>query len=523
MIKKDSCRSDKKLFLIYLAVFAVFAALIYIVPYSHDDWAWGCKVGIERLESNFADYNGRYMGNYFVLAMTRSKLLQVVVTALSATLMCYLPTKYYGKSSGLFAVFSAMMIFLMPREIFVQTLVWTSGYSNYAPPILLTVIYFILIRNIFEDEKPEYSKLTPLAAVVLGVLGALFMEHVTLYNLAISCLIVLFVLIRHKKICLTHVAFAVGCAVGTVIMFSNSSYGLIASANDAQGGYRSTALSNGLVKTLTANLKVIGEQLFIKNVALWVIISILLALLTAAFIRKNSGKFKNAISLTSLFVNVTSLFILFAKSKNTDWTVVVGTDKSQLITLLFMTAVMAVYCLSALTLVCLCVTDKSIMLKMALMLVSVVVVTVPLLVVSPVSARCFFPQYFLLMIFCVLLLGYIQKQLNFNQSTNKALAASFTATATAMCIFMFSIYLPINYYAEKRIEYAHRQIDNGETTVYICDLPNTAYMHVGTPKQKMWTDRFKMFYGLDENVEIKVMNYNEFDKWAAEYDSSANK
>lgn len=519
MIKKDSLQSDKKLFLIYVVIFAVFAVLVFVVPYSHDDWAWGSAVGIQRLESNFVSYNGRYMGNYFVLALTRSKLLQVVVVALSATLLCWLPSKYIEKKSGLFAIFSAMMLLLMPREIFVQSIVWTSGYSNYAPPIVLTVIYFVLIRNIFEDEKPRYGRFLPVATLALGVLGALFMEHVTLYSLAISFLIIFFVLIKHKKVYLTHIAFAVGCVAGTVIMFSNSAYGLIANAQDAQGGYRSMALSNGLFKTLQTNLKIIGEQMFIKNIVILFVMSALLVLLTGLLIKKSTNRNKNTAALVSLFVNLVCLFIIFAKNKNTEWTVALNSDKAQLITLLFMTGLMALYCLSVLAIVILCVTDKSLMFKMLLILVSIVVVTAPLAVVSPVSARCFFPQYFLMMIFSVAILDYIKRELKFTEKTSNILTVSFAAVSVAMCIFMFSIYLPVNYYAEKRVEYAHKQAAAGATTVYICNLPNVPYMHCGTPTQKLWMDRFKMFYGLDEKLQVEVINYSEFDKWMSEFDS----
>ena len=53
------------------------AILCYLFPYTGDDWAWGSKIGIDRLNNWFENYNGRYVGNLIVLAMTRSNPIQI--------------------------------------------------------------------------------------------------------------------------------------------------------------------------------------------------------------------------------------------------------------------------------------------------------------------------------------------------------------------------------------------------------------------------------------------------------------
>lgn len=519
MLKKSDCSTDKKLLMLYGLILFAFAALVYLVPYSHDDWAWGCEVGLQRLESNFEAYNGRYFGNYLVLALTRSKILQVIIIAFSAFLMCYLPGLYFGQNTVMLTVFSALLVFLMPKEIFTQTVVWTSGYSNYMPPILTTVIYFTMIKNIFNGTAPEYNKSTPVISAALGFAGALFMEHVTLYNLAISCLIILFVLIKFKKMYLTHVAFSLGSLVGTFVMFSNSAYGLIAGANDAQGGYRSTALSGNLLSMLKDNVETIGEQLFLNNVVILFIISILLVLLATFFVRKSADAWKNKLVLASLFTNLVCLIIIFAKSRYRYWFIAMNSEQSETFTLLFMTAVMILYCLAVAVIVVLCVKDGNTMFKMLLVLVSVPVVTVPLAVVSPVSSRCFLPHYFLLMIFCVVLIGYLQKEMKFTFTVNKMVLLSMSAVTVASCIFMFSIYATIHSYAERRDEYIQKQISDGKTVVKVCEIPNSTYIYLGTPTEELWTERFKLFYGLDKDLEFEILHYEEFDAWAKKYDA----
>ena len=53
-------------------LFFVLCALCFLYPYTGDDWAWGSSIGIERLNTWFDNYSGRYFGNLIVLALTRS-------------------------------------------------------------------------------------------------------------------------------------------------------------------------------------------------------------------------------------------------------------------------------------------------------------------------------------------------------------------------------------------------------------------------------------------------------------------
>ena len=87
MLKSNNI-TRKRCFVFALIAFAVFALLVFLFPYSGDDWAWGSEIGIERLKNHFDNYNGRYAGNLLAMALTRSKLLDIIITAFS--LVCVL-------------------------------------------------------------------------------------------------------------------------------------------------------------------------------------------------------------------------------------------------------------------------------------------------------------------------------------------------------------------------------------------------------------------------------------------------
>ena len=78
-------KENNKIWLSYIICFGLIAILCYLFPYTGDDWAWGSKIGIDRLNNWFENYNGRYVGNLIVLAMTRSNLLKAVIMSFCLT------------------------------------------------------------------------------------------------------------------------------------------------------------------------------------------------------------------------------------------------------------------------------------------------------------------------------------------------------------------------------------------------------------------------------------------------------
>ena len=74
-------------------LFFVLCALCFLYPYTGDDWAWGSSIGIERLNTWFDNYSGRYFGNLIVLALTRSNILKTSVMSACITLIVWMITK----------------------------------------------------------------------------------------------------------------------------------------------------------------------------------------------------------------------------------------------------------------------------------------------------------------------------------------------------------------------------------------------------------------------------------------------
>ena len=70
MMEEAKKSKSLRLLTVLLSVAAV-AAMLWCAPYFKDDWAWGSQVGLERLQSHFTGYNGRYLSLIHISEPTR--------------------------------------------------------------------------------------------------------------------------------------------------------------------------------------------------------------------------------------------------------------------------------------------------------------------------------------------------------------------------------------------------------------------------------------------------------------------
>lgn len=515
MLKRLSSKADKKTVIFGVVAFFAFALLVYLFPYSGDDWAWGSKIGLDRLAVFFKQYNGRYAGNMLVMALTRSKLLNVIFTSASLVLVCFLP-KLYSGSKKLSALLLAFALFLLtPKSVWVQSVVWTAGFTNYIPPIILTTVYLVSVRNIFSDEKPVYGKFLPVITALIGFVASLFMENITLYGVALSVCVILFAFIKYKKVFAPHVANLIGSIGGTVFMFSNSAYGAIANAED---GYRSTALSEGLFGTIKSHIKTIGDIFFVNNIVMLTVISVLCVILTFAFLKNCEKRGLRILSCSALAVNILCLVIFYCKKLFGYWLIGINVPQAETLTDFFVFFIAVIYFLAICVTVAVCIEDKNRMWATAFVLLSVPVLVAPLLVVNPIGPRCFFPPYFVCIVLCVYLYNEVTEKPGNEKAFESSVGTAFAAVAAAALIFNVSVYAPIHKYDMKRNEYAIMQSELGYEKITVCKLPYNSYVWTGDPSHEPWIERYKLFYGVNPDAEIELVSYKEFDKWAENFD-----
>ena len=515
-LKSQTVRSKRAKDVTFTAlIFVAFAVLVYLFPYSGDDWAWGTQIGLDRLAVWFRAYNGRYLGNLLELALTRSELLNMLVSSTFFTAACFLPRLYSGSKSFTAYLMGGVMFLLMPKDVFVQSVVWTAGFSNYIPPIVLTMIYFVFIKNIFDEKKPEYRPWIGILSAVIGFSSTLFMENVTLFVVAISALIIFYSYLRFKKLFFVHVMHLAGSVIGAVVMFTNAAYLNIAQGDDF---YRETAADTGIVDTVLSNSMEIFRSFFSGNITGLVILSVLCAVLCLVFVKGSADRVKNLIAVASICINVFSLMIIYFRSKFVHWMLFYGYEKSSLITVLFFIMIAAVYFASVVVCIFICVECEKTRYKNLLLLVSIPVLIAPLAVVSPIGPRCFFPPYLMLMGVCVSLFVYLKDKLNWSSEVHKGIALSMVAVCITAVTFLLSIYSSIHYFDVIRSEYAVKQAEAGNKNVIICNLPYPSYVWTGNPDEEPWDTRYKLFYGIDKDVTFEFVTCEEFKEFVRNFE-----
>ena len=517
MLKKYIDKFNKKSIFFILFLFTAFSILVYLFPLSGDDWAWGAQLGIDRLANGFENYNGRYAGNLLVLILTRSKVLRIIVMGTSFVCACIFPRMLSESKSVLFYMCGAVLFLLMPMETFVQAIVWTSGYSNYVPPILLIMLYFILIKNIFGHDMPRYSKGMPLLTVCIGFVSSLFMENVTLYNIVASVAVIIFCAIRFKRAYFTHILHFVGSILGALLMFSNSAYGFIATGEDT---YRTTAFGGyfKLKEMIASHMDTVFELFFENNVIALFIFSLLCVGVCLLYLSNEESKKRKICGVIMTLINIVTLFIIYAKGQFKDWSVAMLSSRPVLVETAFLALISVTYFVSATIVIVICVKDKKTVYKSLFLLGGVAALIAPLMLVEPIGPRCFFPPYLMLITECVVLGVYIKDNLPLSKGAERLICASAMGVCVAMLFFFFNVYYTIHAYDVKRNEYLQKQIDAQTETVKMCKLPYSSWVWNGNPTYAPLDERYKLFYGIDKDVQFEFVEKEGFDIWAENFD-----
>ncbi len=512
-------RIDKKVLAFSVTGFALFFALALLFPYSGDDWAWGSSIGIERLECWFSNYNGRYAGNLLVLLLTRSKILSAAFISSSVILsgiICYASLK---NKKAVSLLFFTLILLLVSRPIFSQSLVWTSGYSNYVPSILMTFICIYLMQNIFEKKKPVYPKYYAPFLLITAFVSSLFMETVTLLNICLGFLIIAYTLIKFKRLYLTHVFFLAGSVTGAMYMFSNEAYLHIANNED---GYRETALSGELIdfiESVFGHANYIFNGFVLDNLFLFSVLSVLCIAIGIIHTKTSKAKITCVISYFCSAVNAVTLILLIAKKNNGFWRLVTVFLNPDYIGHFMLYAVCAIFILSLSVQIIVCIKNKSIRDKLILYIISTVLLIIPLFFVTPIGPRCYFAPYLMLDITAVTLFNYAVNEYKISKKALRHVSTVMLAGLLSVMLFLFTVFIPVNHYSKLRDEYviAQSQLEDRKN-IFVCKVPYSDFVWTGNPaSSELLRERYLLFNNIDTNAKLVIKEYDEFEAWAKRF------
>lgn len=487
----DEKNIKKRKILFYGIVFVVLTFFCYLFPYTHDDWAWGSSIGLERLESCFENYNGRWLGNLAVLLLTRSNTLKSIVMALCLVLLLFFINEL-TENKKLNHFMSLFLLVSIPQAILRQAIVWTSGFTNYVIPVVLIMAYIYFNRGVFDNKYERFSFIKSFLFLILGFSTALFIEHVTLYLIVLAIFVIIYKYFKFKKISFSSIIYLVGSILGAILMFSNSAYSSVASGQDS---YRSFGLSNFIINSIESYFSTIHYELIFNNFVLNIVLSICIIIVLHYYLEKNV-KYKKLITLFILVLVSFPLYSLIVKVTGVDLFLKYTKYVNGLFSALyFLTVFGSSFFVSDL------VKKK----KIIFSLCSIIILTVPLFVVTPIGSRCFFPM-FILWVWVVL--EYFVFVLN-----SRDIFILKPVLVSGILIFFGYLLLVYGYIFKvdiERINYINENSD--ESSLVLPKLPYNDYHHVGNPRNEVFTERFKLFYGIDEATDLEFVSLSEWKK-----------
>ncbi len=448
----------------YLAAIALTAILLgffyYAIPFTIDDWGWGSREGWERLLNFFDAYNGRYLGNLFVCLFTRSAVSRVILMPLTVILLCQQMAYYAAKkNSTLFYCLSLLILFGSivtgffhnKTNLFDQTLGWTSGFTNYVIPTLLVVVYMNFADRDYRDEAVNHKKYEIPLLLLLGITSGLYLENLTLFCVGMGGGVNLYFFVtRKKKLYASHVSYFIGTVIGAVIMFTNSSYQLVAT-----GKYVDTSHTGATIRELgfidmddvKTAMGVLGiSKGILLAAAAAAVIGIAVILIIPLFVTKNKDE-RLSLYTSLFFIAAMTAPLIFANGGH--------------------------YYLF--------------------------------------TFRLYFAQYVMLALFVMQILFILGR--NKSEALKKGFTALTLVLLCALTAFNVYLYGGIHKIDVAKESYIAEQLESGADSIEVVLYPqkyNNFIYSCNDFKLAGWAPRFDDYYGIDRSTPLYFISYNQY-------------
>lgn len=471
---------------VLLAVgFIAFVVLAWFFPRSGDDWSWAVE-GRARLGDFFAGYNGRYAGDLLIMALMTSRLLAVVVVGAIVCVTIFLALHLSRNRTPLGYALLGFLYLAMPIAVWRQSVVWLSGFANYATGALVVLIFWWLAQA---ESCGRLSRVTKprLAAVVLAaIVGQLFMEHVTLCLLFLSVGVTVLFRVLNGRFPPYLSAWASGAVVGTIVMFSNSAYRHAASGGSA---YQST--SSSFHDVLIKATDYIPTNVIVLNTAMNAVI--FAAAMTIALAKRHESR-----SWWLLAAAASGYWALTLMLRHVDQyrSVLDGTNSFALVAALLAVAVL----LLASRMIA--PSDPIGASVIAFGLVAVTFLSGPLMVVNPLGPRCFYPSYIVLLaITSVLGRAAIEAA---PAVARTVVTPALMAGTAVLGVALLMVYVDISHAVDHRVHRVRVAADRGREQVTLKPLPHSDRVHDANPYWSGLVTKYERYYGISSDIRINL-------------------
>lgn len=485
---KEVLKKNRSLLIGIVAVF--FLSLLF--PYTGDDLQWSLT---ELSWNSFwaltksPMVNGRYLGNLFVIVMTKNIFVRGIIISLVLGGIVYLIKK---ETEAPYILIWAMLI-LMPVAVWTQSIVWTSGFTNYVISTLFLLGILLLLRRNYLS-KPNFLSIMSNFALVF--LGSFFIENMTVFLVIVTSILNVVYFIKHKEINVALLGTLLASVLGTVLMFIQPAYHNVFTGEDT---YRSFGNGiGGLIIRCFANYVFwVHRFTAFENVALITSITVLLAY----YYHKNKSTYqriqKQVLSL-SFYVSFAFIIYIFLSRINLEWSQ--GLEHMKYVN----ATITSFYFITLFTQIILLFRNKKCFGKILIPLIVIVGLLAPLAIVSPIGPRNFFMIY----VFEMVEVFYILKETGIDWERYKKYVSILLSIVFIYYVSIYSYMSSVSVRRDHYVQYIANETD--ASLVYVPILPYSNYAHYSTYSDGYTSTNYKEYLGVRQDLELIFIEYDEW-------------
>ena len=476
------------------AMFAVFYFwLAAQIPYTHDDWDWGLSIGIQQLVT--ANLNGRYVGNFFEVVMTRSELLKTFIVGGGFFLLPLIISgiavngvENNSQNERLIGfILCNVLLLSMPRSIWQQTYGWIAGYANFGLSSIFLLLVLKELLYVFDDTslKSHCSYSRTIALFVICLLGQLFIENVSIYVSLASFILNLFYFYKARRFSRKYISIFLASLIGLLLIFSSSIYNTLWLTGEAVGGYRQLLINaESDVQTVIINcvhqIIQMPHNIYAKNLSVCMAIIVTMSMLLYQQ-NTNNALLNKVFLIGNTLITVCLLLSHF-----------LGTIASSITSVLFCVTV-------TVELILVFGKKKALFYKLLFIWISPVCIILPLAFTSELGGRLFFTSNTILILFEFFLFRFCLK------STPKRAFSAIICILACILVFQYgTVYYAIGKCNRQRNAIMQNASISEADIIVLPQYPYLEYLWGPNPTAPHRETYFKDFYNIPQNVSIVI-------------------
>lgn len=492
-VKKIDFKANSNVFW-FLFAFVLMFVIMYNAPMISDDFEF-TKLSL----SSFGEMwrycltygNGRLLGNLGVLVVINSTFLKAFVKAVTVAILVLMLPFVLKVNRTIMLPISFLLVFGCSPIIFAQIFTWTSGFQNYVPPILLTLLCFGIISRC---ETKSIAR--TMLLIVIGVCGQLYVEHSTILNILIPIAMFVFYRVENNKE-KQHLAkvWFFSAIAGAVLMVLIPKIFYV-QANRAEG-YRQTGFSS-LGKLTSYIIEGVKLSLitYARCAVLWVLFAIC-GLLILRCIKLHNKVIEMAIRCLYICLIVVSVLcgVLFELN-----------DKIVVVKILqYMMFLQIPLCFVCTAIIVWKLPNKKIKLFLSSCLAFAIISVAPFLLVRPFGERCVFLSYMFLGVFSIKGIDYGMEILDLHPG--RKWIGGLCGLLLVLSVFLIFSFNQAVYYDGIRNAYIEERMAAKEKKIVIFEIPSH-YTFATMLIEEYY------FYERPRDIEFEIVAYSQ---WCQEH------